>query len=664
MKKRILVRGPVLSRSGYGEQARFAVRSLRAYEDNFEIFIIPTSWGKTSWVWEESEERKWMDERIKQTLLHQQQGGQYDMSLQVTIPNEWEKLAPVNVGYTAGIETTKVAPHWIEKSYLMDRIVVVSNHAKNIYESTTYDATDKNTGQVIKDFRCQTPIEVVNYPTREIGSPDGLDLELETDFNFLISSQWGPRKNIDNTIKWFIEEFHDQEVGLVAKLNWHNDSINDRQSTVKRLQSLLAQYGERKCKVYLLHGSFTDQEMAHLYCHPKIKAYVSLTHGEGYGLPLFEAAYHGLPVLAPDWSGHLDFLYMPVKDKKSKKEKMKAMFTKVDYQLGPIPQEAVWDGVLQADSMWCYADQGSYKMKLREMKSKYEHKKSQAKKLQNWILENFEPSKMYKKMAEAINGEEITIVDVKDLPKISIVTSVYDGDEFIRPFLEDITRQTIFEEKCELVLVNPNSPGNEEEVIKEYLEKYPNNIIYEKLDEDPGIYGTWNKAIKLSSGEYVTNANLDDRKAPNSLEVLAKELYSCKDCDLVYSDMLITDKPNETWENNSSGGRKYNFPEFSFENLTMVNMPHAAPLWRRSIHENHGFFDEKYRSAGDWEMWLRAASKGAVYKKVHTPTTLYYFNPKGISTDKNNFDWKRKEEQEVFEKYNNPLDYHNNKGKL
>jgi len=88
MKKRILVRGPVLSRSGYGEQARFAVRSLRAYEDNFEIFIIPTSWGKTSWVWEESEEREWMDERIKQTLIHQQQGGQYDMSLQVTIPNE------------------------------------------------------------------------------------------------------------------------------------------------------------------------------------------------------------------------------------------------------------------------------------------------------------------------------------------------------------------------------------------------------------------------------------------------------------------------------------------------------------------------------------------------------------------------------------------------
>ena len=405
MKKKILVKGPVLSRSGYGEQTRFAVRSLRAHEEHFDIFIMPTSWGRTGWLWEENEERQWMDERIKQTAIYTSQGGQFDVSLQVTIPNEWERLAPINIGYTAGIETTKVAPQWIEKSYLMDKIIVVSNHAKNVYEATTYEATDRNTGQVIKDFRCQTPIDVVNYPVREIGTPEGLKLDLDTDFNFLVSSQWGPRKNLDNTIRWFVEEFYDQEVGLVAKLNWHNDSINDRYGTERRLKQLLAQYKNRKCKVYLLHGSFTDQEMANLYAHPKIKAYVSLTHGEGYGLPLFEAAYHGIPIIAPDWSGHLDFLYMPVKDKKSKKEKNKAMFTKVDYQLGPIPSEAVWDGVLQSDSQWCYADQGSYKMKLREVKTKYSHKLSQAKKLQNWILENFEQSKMYEEFYESLRKE-------------------------------------------------------------------------------------------------------------------------------------------------------------------------------------------------------------------------------------------------------------------
>ena len=651
MKKKILVRGPVLSRSGYGEQTRFAVRSLRAYEDVYDIYIMPTSWGKTGWVWEESEERQWIDERIRQAALYANQGGQFDMSLQVTIPNEWEKLAPINIGYTAGIETTKVAPQWVEKSFLMDKIIVVSNHAKQIYETTTYQATDKNTGQTIDDFRCQTPIEVVNYPVREIGKPDGLDLELETDFNFLVSSQWGPRKNIDNTIKWFIEEFHDQDVGLVAKLNWHNDSINDRMGTERRLKNLLSQYKDRKCKVYLLHGSLTDQEVANLYAHPKIKAYVSLTHGEGYGLPLFEAAYHGLPIIAPDWSGHLDFLYMPVKDKKTKKTKNKAMFTKVDYQLGPIPQEAVWDGVLQADSMWCYANQGSYKMKLREMKSKYEHKKAQAKKLQEWILENFEQSKMYKQMAEAINGEEIKTIDTKDLPKVSILTSVYNGDEFIRPFLEDITRQTIFEEKCELVLINANSPGNEEEVIKEYLEKYPNNIIYEKLDEDPGIYGTWNKAIELSSGEYVTNANLDDRKAPNSIEAHAKTLFTNQDVDLVYADSFITNSPNETFEENTSQGRRYNFEQFSKEAMLRGNQPHNNPMWRKSLHDKNGLFESDYKSAGDWEFFLRCAFAGSKYKKLDQPLGLYFFNPKGISTNFENFEWKQKEEQEIHQKY-------------
>lgn len=650
MKKKILVRGPILSRSGYGEQTRFAVRSLKAYEDKFDIYIIPTNWGKTGWIWEENEEREWMDEKIKKTAMYVSQNGQFDMSLQVTIPNEWEKLAPINVGYTAGIETTKVAPQWIEKSYLMDRIVVVSNHAKQVYESTTYEATDKNTGTVINDYRCQTPIEVVNYPVREIGQKNSLDIDFETEFNFLVSSQWGPRKNIDNTIRWFVEEFHDQDVGLVAKLNWHNDSINDRIGTERRLKELLSQYKDRKCKVYLLHGSFTDQEMANLYVHPKIKAYVSLTHGEGYGLPLFEAAYHGLPIIAPDWSGHVDFLYMPTKDKKTKKQKNKAMFTKVDYQLGPIPAEAVWDGVLQADSQWAYADQGSYKMKLREVKSKYNHKKAQAKKLQKWILENFEQSKMYKQMAEAINGEEIVTIDAKDLPKVSIITSVYDGDEFIRPFLEDITRQTIFEEKCELVLINANSPGNEEEVIKEYLEKYPNNIIYEKLDEDPGIYGVWNRAIEMSSGEYITNANLDDRKSANSLEVHAKALLQ-SDVDLVYSDMAITTEPNETWESNTSNGRKYNMAEFSLDNLLRGNMPHAAPMWKKSIHEKHGKFDEKYKSAGDWEMWLRAASEGSQFKKINDVSNLYFFNPKGISTNPENNSWKREEEKDVYMKY-------------
>ena len=116
MKKKILLKGPLLTRSGYGEQARFALRSLRSREDLFDVFIQPLQWGKTSWTTEMDEERLWIDQTIEKTIGYIQQGGQFDISLQVTIPNEFEKLAPINVGYTAGIETTKIAHQWIQKA--------------------------------------------------------------------------------------------------------------------------------------------------------------------------------------------------------------------------------------------------------------------------------------------------------------------------------------------------------------------------------------------------------------------------------------------------------------------------------------------------------------------------------------------------------------------
>ena len=138
MKKKVLLKGPLLTRSGYGEQARFALRALRSREDLFDVFIQPLQWGKTSWSSEMDEERVWIDQIIEKTIAYIQQGGQFDMSVQVTIPNEFQRLAPVNIGYTAGIETTKVAHQWIQKVNEMDKIIVVSSHSKQVFENTEY----------------------------------------------------------------------------------------------------------------------------------------------------------------------------------------------------------------------------------------------------------------------------------------------------------------------------------------------------------------------------------------------------------------------------------------------------------------------------------------------------------------------------------------------
>ena len=65
MKKKVLLVGPLLTRSGYGEQARFALRALRSREDLFEIFIRPITWGQTSWITDDTPERRWIDETIE-----------------------------------------------------------------------------------------------------------------------------------------------------------------------------------------------------------------------------------------------------------------------------------------------------------------------------------------------------------------------------------------------------------------------------------------------------------------------------------------------------------------------------------------------------------------------------------------------------------------------
>ena len=177
------------------------------------------------------------------------------MSLQVTIPNEWEKIAPINIGYTAGVETNLVAPGWIEKSFLMDRIITTSKHAADSYKNTSYTAKNNETGEIVNNFRTNTPIHPVNYSVRYTEVED-LDIDFKTKFNFLTVAQWGPRKNVENTIRWFLDTFaENKDVGLVLKCNIMKNCIMDRHYSKARLDSILAAYPDKKCSVYSLLGS-------------------------------------------------------------------------------------------------------------------------------------------------------------------------------------------------------------------------------------------------------------------------------------------------------------------------------------------------------------------------------------------------------------------------
>ncbi|MDD4157764.1 MAG: glycosyltransferase [Candidatus Cloacimonetes bacterium] len=232
--------------------------------------------------------------------------------------------------------------------------------------------------------------------------------------------------------------------------------------------------------------------------------------------------------------------------------------------------------------------------------------------------------------------------------RVSIITSIYKGDEFIKGFMEDITQQTIFDQ-CELILINANSPEHEEEVILPYLARYP-NIIYKRLQADPGLYGVWNVGVQLSQANYLTNANIDDRLRPDCYEVHAKALDNYPEVDLVYSACYVTTVPNDIFDGNAGLLLlPHTALNFSPQHMTEC-LPNNHPMWRKSMHKKYGLFDERYKAAGDWEMWLRAVKGGSRFLRIPGVYGLYYDNPSSIS-NRDKVGLSRRETQEVGRRY-------------
>ncbi len=339
----ILVMGPVGSRSGYGEHARDIVRSLlNNNSGKYTIKIINLNWGMTpSNVLKEG-----VDDDILNCIVTDTQFLQNikpDVFIHITIPTEFVNIGKYNIGVTAGIETSIAKPEWIDALNRMDKIVVPSEFTKNVFISSIFDRVDNNTKQVVGNLKVEKPIDVLfegtdtntYYP---ISADDyakltnssvkkKLDL-IKEDYLFLVVGHWlngdfgQDRKDIGSSIKLFLDVFKQKKrfstnrkykiPGLVIKTSSATFSIKDRDSILQKINTIrngvLLEKDDVMPNIYLLHGDLSDVEMNELYNHPKVKTMYSLTKGEGYGRPLQEFAFVGKPVIASNWSGHLDFI--------------------------------------------------------------------------------------------------------------------------------------------------------------------------------------------------------------------------------------------------------------------------------------------------------------------------------------------------------------------
>ena len=236
--------------------------------------------------------------------------------------------------------------------------------------------------------------------------------------------------------------------------------------------------------------------------------------------------------------------------------------------------------------------------------------------------------------------------------KVTIITSVYKSSQHLSGFLENITQQSMFD-KCELFLMNANSPDSEIEdrIISNYSSKYK-NIRYEKLEQDPGIYACWNLMIKHSNSEYITNANVDDRLMNESISKHVGVLDNDSGIDVAYCYNIRTHMPNtQPW---MVTGNEDIFPTapFSKELILQANLPHNHPVWRRSLHDKFGYFEEeKYKSGSDWDFWLRCTVGGSKMELIPQKLGIYYQNPEGMSTKQENMNRNLQEVKDIRNHY-------------
>ena len=325
MKPLFVISCPIDTYSGYGARSRDLVKSIIAL-DKYNVKVLPQRWGDTPWGFI-SDNPEW--EFLTKHILNQPLNSQPEIWAQITVPNEFQPIGKYNIGFTAGIETTVASPEFIEGCNRMNLNIVSSKHSAEVLKNSSFEQRDQNTNQIIRNIKLEKPVEVLfegadlnqYFEMTDEELPDNnlvctLD-EMPESFAYLFVGHWingefgEDRKNVSLLIKAFFETFKNKKKkpSLILKTSGAASSYVDREILINKIQQIKDTVESQDLpNVYLLHGEFTDNEMNHLYNHPKVKTMVSLTKGEGFGRPLLEFSLVKKPIIISYWSGQTDFL--------------------------------------------------------------------------------------------------------------------------------------------------------------------------------------------------------------------------------------------------------------------------------------------------------------------------------------------------------------------
>jgi glycosyltransferase involved in cell wall biosynthesis len=323
MKPLVVISCPADTYSGYGARSRDIVLPL-IKSGNYDVKIMPQRWGSTPWgfLQDENSDHK----LIKDCFLpNNQLPKQPDVWIQITVPNEFQAVGKFNIGITAGIETTVCAPQWVEGCNRMNLNLVSSEHAKKVFQDSRFEKRNQQTQQVEGVIELTSPVEVLFeganldiYKKLDTLSTDVKEVldSINEEFCYLFVGHWlqgetgQDRKDVGMLVKTFLETFKGKKPrpALVLKTQSATPSVMDREEILDKIRRIQEEVGGDLPSVYLVHGELSDEEINELNNHPKVKAFVSFTKGEGYGRPLLEASITGKPVIASAYSGHLDFL--------------------------------------------------------------------------------------------------------------------------------------------------------------------------------------------------------------------------------------------------------------------------------------------------------------------------------------------------------------------